>query len=97
MSAQSSMVNPQTLLFATLLGCIGSYFVVNRLLDDVDTDGNSAAVAGMRVFVTTTWSLWLLIAIYVGVRKDLSVWYLHLALLCQLVIILFHGILKSLD
>lgn len=96
MSATRSL-NPEALLFATLLSCISSYFVVNRLLDDVDSKGNSAAVAGMRIFVTSTWSLWLLVAIYVGVTRNRSVWYLHLALLCQLVIILFHGILKSLE
>ena len=83
--------HPQSLLFATVLGCITSYYVVSKLLDDVD---DSPSVAGMRIFVAAAWSMWLLFAIYVGFNEDKSVWYVHLALLCQLAILLFHAILK---
>lgn len=84
--------HPQSLMFATVLGCITSYYVVSKLLDDVDD--NSSSIAGMRIFVAAAWSLWLLFAIYVGFHEDASVWYLHLALLSQLAILLFHAILK---
>jgi len=87
----------QSILFVTILGCIGSYYVVNKLLDDVDTSGNAASIAGMRILATTAWSMWLLIALYISLHQFTRVWYLHLTLLIQLVIILFHGILKALE
>ena len=94
--AGRSKIQPQSLLFATVLGCITSYYVVSKLLDDVD-EARSDATMGMRIFVAASWSMWILFALYFGIREDRSLWYVYIALLCQLVVILYHTILKTMN